>query len=91
MVEYYVVEYKFNNGLSSEIKRQKFKKGAVGHKLAREKYIAGVKWIKWNQSEDYEQIELQVKTTNNGTVVLFHYDTLYGYKNANPQEVFCDG
>lgn len=91
MVEYYVVEYKFNNGLSSEIKRQKFKGGAVGHKLARDKYLDGVRWIMWNSSDDFEQIELQVKTTNNGTVILYHYDTLFGYKNANPQEVFADG
>lgn len=91
MVQYYVVEYKFNNGMSSVIKRQKFKRGLEGLSLARKKYIAGVRWIKWNQSEDYEQIELQVKTTNNGTVIYFHYDTLYGYKNSNPQEVYCDG
>lgn len=91
MVDSYVVEYRFNNGLSSEVKRQRFRGDAVGHKLARQKYIAGVRWIKWNRSEDFEQIELHVKTTNNGTVILFHYDTLYGYKNANPQEVFADG
>lgn len=91
MVNCYMVEYKFYNRLSSKTKRQTFKGDGEGRKQAREKYIAGISWIKRNKSEDYEQIELKVKTSNNGTVVLYHYDTILGEKKADPQEVYCDG
>lgn len=94
MIYCYVVEYQFHGVLSSIKKRQRFSATDEGYRLARQRYIAGVKYIDWEKSEDFEQVELKAITSNNGEVWKWHYDTIKGnmVNNDFSDMVYnCDG